>query len=103
MFEDNVDIENPLYESLENRSKKDFLQKLMTDLKSISLDLDEISVDLKDDTQELIAKLNANGAELEQLISDEAFEDQDSILRDLQKNLKELPPQLEQLPGIVQT
>lgn len=96
--EDNAEIKNPFYENFEPRKQKEFLEKIMTDLKSISQDIDKISVDLKDDTQELIGKINANAAELEQLIRDEAFDDQDSILSDLQNNLKELQPQLEQLP-----
>ncbi|WP_342227011.1 hypothetical protein [Rickettsiella endosymbiont of Rhagonycha lignosa] len=100
MFEDNVDVENPLYESFEDRNKKEFLEKIITDIDNINQSLDKIFDDLSVETQILIASINNTKSELNQLINDKEFYTpaEKEIFRELQGHLEKLPLQLMQLP-----
>lgn len=96
-FEDGV-IENTFYESFESRKAKKVLG-MITDIEKIS---QSKNFSLKARFQELIEKIgiNANAAELQQLINDEDFNSpsEKEIYQDLQTNLQKLQLELEQLP-----
>jgi hypothetical protein len=98
--EENGEISNVFYESFENRSKKEFIEKIITDIEEINQSLNKIFDNLSVETQELIAKINNTKAKLNQLINDKEFHTQveKEILSGLQGHLKELQPKLKQLP-----
>lgn len=72
-YKDNVVIENIHYVSFENRSKKEFIEKIITDIDNINQFLDKIFDDLSVETQILIASINNTKSELNQLINDKEF------------------------------
>lgn len=78
-------------------NKNIMVEIIIADIQKISESFDRISVDLSSESQELIKEINTNAAKLK-LISTETSDDQTQILEKLREKLKELNPQLKQLP-----